>query len=237
MNEKRFAAWTRSWSGLPSRRHLLRGLASAVLGWGTGRLPEPVEAKKKAKPKPKPSTGLCARNGSKCRRPGKDCKKRYCLTAPFTISATWTETTDHDTYLFVPPQDAATGPSPYLYFRCTPETTTCEEAYPFACVDGDEREIGDEVATVHRLLPGRYEYWLDLYDPSLAGAATVTIRAATGRVVRQWTSPDTRALDSSAWHVFDFDGRDGRVTAIDELAPGPMPDAAHDPSTTVCPND
>ena len=179
--------------------------------------------------------GGCRQNGSACRKPGRDCQKRFCLSAPFTIAATWTEERDHDTYVFVPPQNAETGSSPYLDFRCNPESTTCEEAYPFACVDGDERESGDELTTVHRLLPGRYEYWIDLYDPSPAGAVTVILKAANGRVVREWTSPSTAALDSSAWHVFDVDGRDGRVTAVDELAEGPMPDAAHDSFTTVCP--
>jgi hypothetical protein len=228
VNEHRIAVVTQSLTSVPSRRHVLRGLAGAVLGLSVARLPEMARAKMRKK-------GLCRQDGSPCKKPGTQCKKRYCLSAPFTIVAAWTEERDHDTYVFVPPQNAATGPAPYLDFLCNPEPTTCEEAYPFACVDGDEFESGDEVTTIHRLLSGRYEYWLDLYDPSPAGAATVTIKAGNGRIVRQWTSPDTTEFDSSAWHVFDVDGRHGRVADIDELAEGPMPDAAHDPFTTVCP--
>lgn len=235
MDQNRLGAVTPSLTRMPSRRGVLRALAAAGLGWAVS-WPGADAAAGNARNGTKRKKGLCRHDGSPCRKPGKPCKKRYCLAAPFTISATWTETADHDTYLFVPPQNEATGPSPYLDFRCGPQTTTCEEAYPFACVDGDERETGDEITTIHRLLSGRYEYWIDLYDPSPAGVVTVALQAANGRVVGEWTSPSTAALDSSAWHVFDVDGRGGRVTAVDTLAEGPMPDAAHDPSTKICPS-
>ena len=232
MNQNRYAVVAPSLTSVPSRRDVLRGLAGAALGLDLSRL---GAAQGKSRRSKKRKKGRCRPNGAPCARPGKACQKRHCLTAPFTVTATWTDKRDHDTYVFVPPQNESTGPAPYLDFRCNPETTTCENAYPFACVDGDEQESGDEITTIHRLLPGRYEYWLDLYDPSPAGAATVVLKAANGRVVRQWTSPDTAEFDSSAWHVFDIDGRDGRVTAINDLVGGPMPDAAHDPATTVCP--
>lgn len=59
MDQNRFAALTRALSSVPSRRHLLRGLAGA--GWGLGALTLPsfVNAKKrkrKNKKKPKPKT-------------------------------------------------------------------------------------------------------------------------------------------------------------------------------------
>jgi hypothetical protein len=115
MDQQRLATATRSLTTIPSRRDLLRGLTSVGLGLGMARTPVRAEGRKKAKPTPISRQGLCTRDDSKCRRPGKTRKKRYCLSAPFTISATWTKEADHETYLFVPPQNATTGPAPYIY--------------------------------------------------------------------------------------------------------------------------
>jgi hypothetical protein len=51
MNQNRFGVLARALIGVPSRRHLLRGLAGAGLGWGVARLPDATEAKKKRKKK------------------------------------------------------------------------------------------------------------------------------------------------------------------------------------------
>lgn len=232
-------ALNRLWRGMPSRRHLLRGLAGAGFGLGAARFPETMEARK-GKPKLNSRKGLCARDGSKCRKPGNACKKQYCLSAPFTIEATWAKEADHDTYFFVLPQNVTTGPAPYIYSVCNPETSRCAEAYPFACVD-DDAIIGAEVTTIHRVLPGRYEYWIELnlrFD-NPDGEVTVTLRAKDGRVVRRWRRRhDPTVTGSQGWHVFDIDGQTGRVTPIDEAPTEPpidLPNDAYDPCTNVCP--
>lgn len=242
MDQHRFDTLTRSLCDFPSRRRLLRGLAGAGLGLGLGtaRLAQDGAAKGKGrsrgkvKHEKKRRNGLCTKDGTKCRTPGNNCQKEFCLKTPFTIEASWTAEADHDTYLFVPPQDESTGPAPYIDFTCNPGTSRCEEAYPFACVDGDERESGDEVTTFHRLLPGTYEYWVDTRDPASAGAVTVVLKDSNGRIVREWSNPAT--TDSAAWHVFDVDGHYGQVTAIDRPFAGPMPDAAFESSISVCPS-
>jgi hypothetical protein len=127
-----------------------------------------------------------------------------------------------------------------IYAICNPETSRCAEAYPFACVD-DDAIIGAEVTTIHRLLPGMYEYWIELESrPSNPdGEVTVTLKDKRGRVERRWTRrPDPTVVAGQGWHVFDIDGRSGRVTAIDEAPADPridLPDDAHDPNTNVCP--
>ena len=52
------------------------------------------------------------------------------------------------------------------------------------------------------------------------------------RVVRQWANPARQM----SWHVFDVDGRDGHVTAIDALINEALPGGAHDLNTHVCPD-
>ena len=240
MDQHRFDTLARSLSGLPSRRHLLRGLAGAGVGLGAARLPAVTAAKGKRKDrdtgngKPKRRNGLCKKDGSPCRRPGKDCQKRFCLDAPFTVEASWTAGDAPYTYLFVPPRDGTTGPSPYIDYSCTQENYACEEAYPFACVKEPGTDGTAETTTIYELVPGSYEYWIELFDNPAAGV-TVTLRNRNGRVVRRWTSLTKTSTAQQGWHVFDFDG-DGRVTSIDALAtPEPLPEAAHDPQTEVCP--
>lgn len=220
---------------LPSRREVLHGLTGAGLALGLARLPIAAAAKKR---RPNRRKGLCQADGSPCKRAGRSCQKRFCLNAPFTIEATWTatQTADHAAFLFVPAEDATTAPAPYVNEGCNPNTSTCEEAYPFACVSQDARGPGDEITTIHQLLPGRYEYWIGLDLASPAGEVAVVLRDATGRVVRQWASPANPATGSAlSWHVFDVDGRHGRVASIDEPIAGGPPQQVNAPSTDVCP--
>ena len=228
MNQHRFDALARTLSGTPSRRRLLRGLAAGGLGWGLGaaRLAESGATKSK---------GLCRRNGSKCRGPGKNCKKQYCLNAPFTVTAAWTVEADHATFLFVPPAGATTGSGLYIDYACNESGDACEEAYPFACVDKDESDSGGEVTTFYRCLAGTYEYWVELDAAADAGEVVVTLRDQGGRVVRQWENPAVPAGKELGWHVFDLRGAAGAVASIDELIDGDLPEGAHNPATDVCP--
>jgi hypothetical protein len=228
VDQHRFDTVARSLSCFRSRRTVLGGLAGAGLGWGVARLPGPAEAKRKRKRR----QGLCQKNGARCTKPGKRCKKRYCLNAPFTIEANWPEQAGHAIVLFVPPENATTGPAPYIHDGCKPDEYDCEGTYPFACVDGDDDVAGPKVTMIHRRLPGTYEYWIELGATSLAGEATVALKDGTGRVVRQWANPARQM----SWHVFDVDGRDGHVTAIDALIDEALPGGAHDLNTHVCPD-
>jgi hypothetical protein len=233
VDQKHFDILTHSVSGFPSRRHLLRGLAAAGLGLGVARLPDLAAAKNRRKRKPKSRKGLCQKNGSACSKPGKNCKQQYCLRAPFTIEARWTESSrsDHDAFLFVPPEDATTGPAPHIYWSCTPTTSTCEEAYPFACLNQDAYGPGDEITTIHQLLPGTYEYWVRLYQETPVGEVTIVLKDGNGRIVREWANPANPSTGDVYWHVFDFDGATGRVSAFDDRTPQPVPL----PTTDVCP--
>ena len=233
MDQHRFETLTRSLTSVPSRRALLRSFAGAGFGWGVARLPDLAEAKKR-KRKSKSREGLCRQDGSPCRKPGKQCKKGYCLRAPFTIEAQWTQTDDHATFLFVPPEDGATGPAPYIDDYCNPIDSSCDgDAYPFACVNQNVKTTGAEVTTISHLLPGKYEYWMGLDLEAAAGAVSVVLKDDSGRVVRQWASP-ARTQTGQSWHVFDIDGRHGRVTSIDEQIDGGPPQQVNEPSTNVC---
>jgi hypothetical protein len=235
MDQHRLPPLTRSLTSIPSRRDVLHALAAAGLALGVARFPGSAEAKKKRKRK----QALCRKDGSPCRKAGKTCKKGYCLSAPFTIEAKWTEsqTADHDTFLFVPPENATTGPTPYVTVGCNPTESNCEtDVYPFVCVSQDARGPGDEVTTVRRLLDGTYEYWIGLDHLTLAGELTIVLRDSNGHVVRGWTNPANPSTQSGvSWHVFDIDGDDGRVTSIDEPIDGGPPQQVNEPSTEVCP--
>jgi hypothetical protein len=222
-------------SAVPSRRHLLRGLAGTGLGWGAAWLAAGGEAKSRGKNKTKQP--LCKRNGARCRKEGSGCKAKFCLTAPFTIEANWSEEADHDTYLFVPHKNGSTGPAPYILQACNPSESACEDPalYPHACVSEDERSAGREITTIYKLLNGSYEYWIDLDSATAAGEQEIVLRDMGGRLVRRWTNPFNSSSTSESWHVFDFDGKRGSVTSIDELIDGFLPGAAHDPNTYVCP--
>ncbi len=213
----------RALAGLPFGGPLaLRGLAGA----------ERVDAKKKTAKK---CRGCCLANGNPCKKKGRTCKTGNCLNAPFTIVANWTVTADHDTYLFVPPENDTTGPSPHINYSCNEGNSTCEGEYPFACVDGDVQSSGDEETTIYTLLKGTYEYWIDLYQVTLAGELTIILLGQNGRIVRQWQNPANPTADQKGWHVFDINGNTGSVNSIDDLIGDTMPAGAHNPNTYVCP--
>jgi hypothetical protein len=240
VNQNHKGSVTPSLTNIPSRRDILRGLVSLGLGLGLPPVPANTSARKAGKPKPKSRNGLCARDGSKCRKPGKTCKKRHCPRAPFTIEASWTESADHESILFLPPRDETTGPWPEIFSFCNPGNSRCAEQYPFACVDADVYTTGVETTTIYRTLPGAYEYWveLDSRPTNPNGEVTVTLKDRGGRVVRRWSRRADPAVSKLGWHVFDVDGRNGRVKSIDAVLteePLYLPNGAHDPYTLVCP--
>ena len=131
------------------------------------------------------------------------------------------------------PNDAGVSlPSPFFDQTCT----ICEpDTYPFACVNQDAEGPGDEVTTILSLLPGRYEYWLQLARGAPAGDVVVTLRDR-GAVVLTSTSPANPQGEAgvSSWHVFNLDGRDDDLDEIDEVIADNLPRAAHVPNTFVC---
>jgi hypothetical protein len=227
MDTSRFDAWTR------------RGFGASVLGLAAlaalGRRQSTAANTRKKHKKRRTSQNLCTRTGQTCRRTGNNCRPQFCLDAPFTITAAWTVTGDHDTFLFLPETDE-TGPAPHIDWECNAsETVPCDTRYPFACVDGDSQETGDEVTTIYALLPGRYEYWLELVGNTAAGEVVVTLRDQGGRIVRQWQNPANAAPGDVSWHVFDIDGGSGTAASVDEIIDDLMPSGAHSPNTYVCP--
>ena len=218
-----FDAWTRRRFG-----SALTGVAFAVLG------PISRNAFARKKKKGKPCKNCCRANGAPCKKTSAKCKAKFCLNVPFTIEANWTADHDNDSVLFVPPENDATGPSPFIFFNCTADVSTCEDSYPFACMSGDAITAGSEIATIFKLLPGTYEYWHELDPDALAGEVTIVLKDNGGRVIRQWVNlADGDPTD--AWHVFDIDGKTGLITSFDEQLDGGVPEAAHEPNTEVCP--
>jgi hypothetical protein len=136
-----------------------------------------------------------------------------------TIEAIWESDRFHGTYLYVPPESEATGPFPFTHYGCSADGSACEARYPFACGTYDAQAPGDQVITVYKLLPGTYEYWIDLDDGAAAGELVIVLRDGGGRVVREWTNPANPTSQSLAWHVCDCDG-DGRVRSVDRLLNG-----------------
>jgi hypothetical protein len=232
MNQLLFDDVTRRLSGLPSRRHLLGGLVATAFGLGVTVHPDLADAKKKKRKQKKRK-----RRGGGGQTPGNPCKTDLCLSAPFTIEASGAQPVDDVTYLFVPPRDATTGPAPYIEYVCSRAEYPCEQEYPFACIDGVLTGVGSEVTTIHSLLPGRYEYWIEVPSGTPAGGLTVVLSGSDGRDVRQWTNPAPTSPGRYGWHVFDIDGANGRVIDIDAAIDGNnLPDDAHDPQTYVCPS-
>jgi hypothetical protein len=88
MNQNRFDALTRTLISVPSRRHLLRGLAGAGLGLGFARLPHAAEAKKKRKrkkrkeKKPQPNAFGCFNVGQPCNGDSANCCSGICEGTP-----------------------------------------------------------------------------------------------------------------------------------------------------------
>ncbi len=184
------------------------------------------------------ATSQCSGNqvcvGGRCQSPQPG---PLTVCAPFTVQAVWTnDESDHDTYVFVPNEAGSTVPSPYINYSCNADDDDCEEEYPFVCVSRDAEGPGDEITTFYQLINGTYEYWIELDDDSPAGDLVIDLRNSAGTVVMSWRSPATPSGEQSGWHVFDVDGSTCIVTSVDQLLRNEdLPDAAHDPSTDVCP--
>jgi hypothetical protein len=77
VDQNSFLALTRSLTGVPTRRHLLRGLSGLGIGLGVPGLPELAGAKKrsnKKKPKkPKPNSYGCLEVGAPCKNASQCC--------------------------------------------------------------------------------------------------------------------------------------------------------------------
>jgi hypothetical protein len=76
LNQNSFDVLTRSLTSIPSRRHLLRGLAGLGLGLSAARFTGVVEAKKKRKhkpKKPKPNAFGCLEVGDACKNADQCC--------------------------------------------------------------------------------------------------------------------------------------------------------------------
>ncbi len=235
MTDDRMDAVTRALGMTKSRRPLFSGIAGMSLWLGTAKLPAVTTAKKKRRKHKKHGTSaaapLCTSNGKRCETPSTDCGANFCLKPPLSIAAAWTNVdADHDTVLYVPAGDSTTGPFPYVYYGCNPGNSFCVEAYPFACVDQDARGPGNEITTIYRLLPGRYEYWIQLEEKVPAGDLFVTLSDGSGRVVREWSSPANATNDQVEWHVFDIDP-DASIVSIDALPPDGFPAG----DTDICP--
>ena len=117
-----------------------------------------------------------------------------------------------------------------LIFCCVPFV------YPFAFMSGDAQGPGDEVATVERLLAGRYEFWTRVHGPADPGDLTVRLRDANGKVIGTWESPSNPSSTNElvGWHVFDINGATRSVTVFDDAGADPFDDA-HPENTNACP--
>ena len=216
MDSSRFDAWTRRRFGMAA----MGGLAAAWLGLAH---PDDGDA----------AAALCTPTGGKCHKKSQKCRSSNCLRAPFTVTAHWTNPdTDHDTLLFVPPEHADDPPeSRVIPYGCPEATTRCEEAYPFACISEDARGPGDEITTFYKLLPGAYQYWVELGGESPRGDLTVVLRNRDGKLVRSWPSPaNPSSVNEIGWHVFDINGATGSVKSVNTLPANGIPDY-----TIVCP--
>ena len=222
MAADRFDALTRILSQPRTRRGALAALAG-LAGIGAGA------ASRKRKKKQRVCRNCCRADRSACRKKSATCRPGNC--ARFAITASWDSDLDHDTYLFVPNDEGQSLPSPFIETSCTIGEP---DDYPFARVNQDAEGPGDEVTTILRLLPGTYEYWLELARGAPAGDIVVTVRDR-GRLVLTIASPaNPRGEENvSSWHVFDVGGSSGAVTEIDEVVADNLPRAAHVPNTFI----
>ena len=137
----------------------------------------------------------------------------------------------------MPNEEGASLPAPYIDYTCNPVDSPCaDDVYPFICVSQDATGPGDEVTTVRSLIPGTYEYWIELYQSSPEGDLEVTLRNKGGNFIRSWISPaNPNAASQIGWHVFDINGKTRSILSVDETIADSMPSGAHDPNTDVCP--
>ncbi|MGH2616837.1 MAG: hypothetical protein ACRDJC_16500 [Thermomicrobiales bacterium] len=231
MDDNRFDALTRAVTASGSRRALFGALTA-----GAGLLRGAAGAAGKKKQKRKKGKNLCRADGSQCKKENKRCKAKFCLKTPFTIEARWTnENTDQDTVLFVPNEAGSLDPSPFIDQRCNSDDTNDGTLYPFAFVSGDAQGPGDEITTIRQLLPGAYEFWIELFVMSPAADLTVLLRNANGTVLRGWTSPaNPDPSVQRGWHVFNIDGAKHSITSVDQLHDD-HPLNENVPVTNACP--
>jgi len=229
MQTSRFDQLTRQLSTRTGRRRVVQ--TALVLGASVIGVSHQDEAE---------AATLCLKDGSQCKTKSSTCQTMFCLKAPFTIEARWSSDSNHDIYLFVPKQSGSGDPGPYINYSCDPAIgfyETCDTEYPFACGDGDQGAGGDEIMTVHKLLPGHYEFWVSLYSPAdrAAGDLSVKVRNRDGRILRTWKSPAFPGGSSYSWHVCDIAGNTRSLKSVDVRKSELLPDVARYPNTDVCP--
>ena len=234
MDAHRFDLLTRAWIATGSRRAVFGVLAAVA---GLLRNAEAAIGKKKRSKKGKRSKILCRSDGRLCKKESERCKRKFCLKTPFTIEAQWlSPSQDHDAFLFVPNEPGNNEPFPFIAYSCLAGDTNNGALYPFAFMSGDAQGPGDEVATVQRLLEGKYEYWTRVHGPAASGDLTVRLRNANGKVIDTWTSPPNPSSTNEqvGWHVFDINGATHSIKVVDEAGIDPFDDV-HPENTDVCP--
>lgn len=230
MDAHRFDALTRASVASGSRRAVVVALA-AVTGL-LGNAGVAVGKKKGGR-----NQILCRPDGRPCKKQSDRCKRKFCLKTPFTIEARWSSSSqDHDAILFVPNEPGNTDPFPYIDYGCLASDTNNGTLYPFAFMSGDvQAGPGAEIATVRRLLAGKYEFWGRIHGPAASGDLTVRLRNANGKVIGAWDSPPNPSgsvlLD---WHVFDINGVTHSVTVSGKVVNG-LFDTVRPDTTYVCP--
>ena len=182
MDHKQFDTFTRR------RFAVIAGGLATFMGLG---LAEHTSAKNKGGAKKKKvNQARCRADGTLCSKKDKQCQSQFCLHAPFTVEASGTSTGDQDAYLIVPPQNASTGPGPYLNFPWSSGSSQCATAYPFSCIDS-----GDGVTTVHKLLPGAYSTGFS----SVTARRPVRSPSSCAAVVASFSSGRTRRMRPRAF--------------------------------------
>src|SRR5215212_1487716 len=129
MDQKRVTNWSRRRVGQVTGYLTL----APLLGLGSV---EQAEAKQQ-----------CRKLGAPCKKHGKRCKAKFCLSAPLTIEVQWANSdSDHNSFLFVPNEAGVSEPFPFI----TVSTRACRgdggndgSLYPFATIDRDAQGPGN----------------------------------------------------------------------------------------------
>jgi hypothetical protein len=149
------------------------------------------------------------------------------VTGQYRIVLSWGDSPpDLDAHLLVPPDlthldGYSLGWQGYIG---VPEINRgAQDNYPWATMDRDDTDgFGPETITIHRLIDGRYRYfvhlWIDRINPSDVNISTTPLTGSQATVtlyrgntqIRSWSVP-TRGT-GRYWHVFDLDGSTATVT-------------------------